>query len=159
MSNSKSFKRIMSVILAVILIFSLSTAALATGDSAAASSSEVTSEASTDPATPTSPYSTIIQIAMFGGIIVIFYFLLIRPQKKKEKEAENMRKGIEVGDRIVTIGGIIGKVCNVKDDSITIETGADKVRLKLVKSAVSSVEKRDVSAEKNDKTESKKLGE
>ena len=64
-----------------------------------------------------------------------------------------MRNNIKPGDKVVTIGGIVGKVCSVKDDTVTIETGADKVRLKFVKNAISSVEKPKV--DKVDKVEKK----
>lgn len=72
-------------------------------------------------------------------MIAVFYFLLIRPQKKREKEAKMMRDSIVVGDELVTIGGVVGKVTKVKDDEITIETGADKNRITFKKWAVNSV--------------------
>lgn len=72
-------------------------------------------------------------------MLAVFYFLLIRPQKKREKEAKNMRDSIVVGDELVTIGGIVGKVTKVKDDEITVETGADKNRITFKKWAVNSV--------------------
>ncbi|MBP3327358.1 MAG: preprotein translocase subunit YajC, partial [Clostridia bacterium] len=65
------------------------------------------------------------------GMVVLMYFLTIRPQKKKQKEEQAMRDNIQVGDEITTIGGIIGRVVTVKEDSIIIETGADKNRLKF----------------------------
>ncbi len=73
------------------------------------------------------------------GILVIFYFFVIRPQKKREKEIQQMREEIKVGDKIVTIGGILGKIIVVKEDLITIETGANKTRLDLTKWSVGSV--------------------
>ncbi len=75
-------------------------------------------------------------VLMYAAILGIFYFLLIRPQRKKEKETQEMRKSLVVGDEILTIGGIYGKVINIKDDTITIEIGADKVKLKIAKWAI-----------------------
>ena len=59
-------------------------------------------------------------------MIVIFYFLLIRPQKKRDKEVQKMRENIEIADEIVTIGGIIGRVVSIKDDTVVIETASDQ---------------------------------
>lgn len=69
---------------------------------------------------------------------LIMYFIMIRPEKKKQKKIEAMRNALTVGDEIVTIGGIMGVVVNVTEDNITIETGEDKVRVKFKKWAVSS---------------------
>lgn len=73
------------------------------------------------------------------GLLVVFYFFAIRPQKKREKEIQAMREGIKVGDEIITIGGILGKVVTVKDDQIIIEVGATKTRLELTRWSVGSV--------------------
>ena len=73
------------------------------------------------------------------ALIVIFYFLLIRPQKKKEKAVTAMRNALKVGDEIVTIGGICGKVMKVKEDTVTISVGADKTKFEIMKWAVSKV--------------------
>ena len=64
-------------------------------------------------------------IIMLVGMIAVFYFLLIRPENKRKKEAEQMRSSVKNGDEITTIGGIVGKVVNVKEDKFVIETGAD----------------------------------
>ena len=64
--------------------------------------------------------------------------MLIRPENKKKKEAEEMRNAVKTGDRITTIGGIIGTVVNVKDDRIVIETSADRVRMELAKWSIST---------------------
>ena len=76
------------------------------------------------------------------AFIAIMYFMLIRPQKKKEQEVDAMRSSIRTGDEIVSIGGICGKVVKVKEESIIIQVGADKVKFELKKWAVSSVEKK-----------------
>lgn len=70
-------------------------------------------------------------------IIVVFYFLLIRPQRKKDKEDAMMRNNIQVGDEIVTAGGIIGIVFSVKDDTLVVETGGDRSKIRIKKWAVS----------------------
>lgn len=80
-----------------------------------------------------------INVVPYIIIIGVFYFLLIRPQKKKEKQIQTMRSGIKEGDEISTIGGIYGKVINTKDDVITIEVGADKVKLKIARWAIGKV--------------------
>ena len=77
-------------------------------------------------------------IIMMVVMIVVFYFFLIRPENKKKKEANEMRNALKVGDNITTIGGVIGDIVSIKDDSIVIETSADKVRVEFTKWAVSS---------------------
>ena len=72
-------------------------------------------------------------------LIVAMYFLLIRPQKKREREVNNMRANLHVGDEIVTIGGICGKIVKTKDESIVIQVGADKVKMEMMKWSVSKV--------------------
>ena len=67
----------------------------------------------------------------FIVIIALMYFLMIRPQKKKQKEEQEMRNAIRVGDELTTIGGICGRVVNVKDDTLTIETGADRSKMQI----------------------------
>lgn len=72
-------------------------------------------------------------------MVVVFYFLMIRPQKKQEKQIAEMRDSLSVGDEIVTIGGIIGTVLIIKDDKIMIETGNDKTKLTILRSSVKTV--------------------
>ena len=79
--------------------------------------------------------STIIMMAVMLGV---FYFMLIRPENKRKKEAEQMRSAVKKGDQIVTIGGIVGTVVDVKEKNIVIETGADQVRIEFEKWAISS---------------------
>lgn len=76
------------------------------------------------------------QFVMIGLMVVVFYFLLIRPQKKREKEAQQMRSQIEVGDEITTIGGIIGTVVIAKDEYLVIETGSDRSKMRLARWAI-----------------------
>jgi len=75
-------------------------------------------------------------VLLYVVILGVFYLLLIRPQKKKEKQIQEMRNSIKEGDEILTIGGIYGKVLNVKDETLTIEVGADKTKLKIAKWAI-----------------------
>ena len=80
----------------------------------------------------------VMTIVMLVAMIAIFYFMLIRPENKRKKEAEKMRSELTVGDVITTIGGEVGTICAVKDNTIVIETGADRVRMEFTKWSVSS---------------------
>ena len=92
--------------------------------------------------------TVIMLVAMFA----IFYFMLIRPENKRKKEAEQMRSAVKTGDRVTTIGGVVGVVVNVKDDKFVLETGADQVRIEFAKWALSSNE----TAAENAQAEAKK---
>ena len=81
--------------------------------------------------------STVIMMVL---MVAIFYFMLIRPENKRKKEAEQMRASLKKGDKIVTIGGIMGTVVDVKENSIVVETSADQVRIELAKWALSTNE-------------------
>lgn len=72
------------------------------------------------------------------AIFAIMYFMMIRPENKKKKEAEQMRNSVKVGDRITTIGGIMGVIVDVKPEKIVIETSADRVRVEFAKWAIST---------------------
>jgi preprotein translocase subunit YajC len=80
----------------------------------------------------------ITMLVTFGLIIVVFYFLVIRPQNRKQKEAKRMLENIRRGDRVLTIGGLQGFVDSVKEDSVILKVD-DNVKLKFSKSAVSQV--------------------
>ena len=84
-------------------------------------------------------------------LIVVMYFLMIRPQKKKDKQIQDMRKALTVGDEIITIGGICGKIVKTKEDSFIIQVGADKVKFEMMRWAGSSLTK--PSARREEKTE------
>ena len=73
-------------------------------------------------------------------MIGVFYFMIIRPENKRKKEAEQLRSNIKNGDKITTIGGIVGKVVDVKEEKFVIETGADQVRIEFAKWALSTNE-------------------
>lgn len=71
----------------------------------------------------------IVNLVIPLGFLVVFYFLLIRPQQKRDKAIKSMRASLKPGDEVVTIGGIVGKITKVTDDTVTIEVGADKTRI------------------------------
>ena len=103
--------------------------------------------------------STVIMLVL---MLAVFYFMLIRPENKRKKEAEEMRSAVKTGDRITTIGGIVGKIVMVNPNTIVIETSDDRVRMELTKWAVSQVgvqtgeqpeaEKKEKKAEKKEET-------
>ena len=94
-------------------------------------------------------------LIMMVLMIAIFYFMLIRPENKRKKEAEQTRNSIKVGDQVTTIGGIVGTVVNVKDEKFVMETSADQVRIEFTKWAIST---NDTAAEAA-KEEAKKAAE
>ena len=81
--------------------------------------------------------STVFMLVLMFAML---YFFMIRPENKRKKEAQNMRDSLAVGDEITTIGGITGTICAVKENTIVIETGADRVRIELEKWALSTNE-------------------
>ena len=88
-------------------------------------------------------------------MLAVFYFMLIRPENKRKKEAEQMRSSVKNGDKITTIGGIVGTVVNVKENNLVVETGADQVRIEIAKWAMSTNE----TAAENARAEAKKAQE
>lgn len=74
-------------------------------------------------------------------IFVVMYFLLIKPQKKKDAEVRKLRSEVELGDEITTIGGIVGRVVSIKEDNLLIETGSDRNKMRIKRWAIQSVEK------------------
>ena len=84
----------------------------------------------------------LMTIIMLVLMIALFYFFLYRPQKKQEKETKAMRDSLAVGDEVTTIGGIIGKIVSIKDETVLIETGRDKVRIRFLRSAIRNVDVR-----------------
>ena len=81
--------------------------------------------------------STVIMLVVMIGV---FYFLMIRPENKRKKEAEQMRSSVKNGDKVTTIGGVVGVVMDVKDDKFVMETSADQVRIEFCKWALSTNE-------------------
>ena len=82
--------------------------------------------------------STLIMLVL---IFAVFYFLFIRPENKKKKQVEQMRSSLSVGDEITTIGAITGKVVQVTEDTVTFETGEDRVRIQIKKWGISTTAK------------------
>ena len=89
-------------------------------------------------------YSGLVSIGGIILLIVFFYFFMIRPQKKQEREQSAMRNNLTVGDEITTIGGIIGKVVSIKEETCVIESAHDRTKIRILKNAISRV---DVKAE------------
>ena len=81
-------------------------------------------------------------LLLFPLLLVIMYFFMIRPQRKQEKEAAAMRNSLSVGDEVTTIGGIIGRVINVKDDTFVLETTRDRTRIRFERSAVKRIDRK-----------------
>lgn len=81
-----------------------------------------------------SSYSIILMIVLIG----VMYFIMIRPQKKRQKEEQEMRNSLEIGDEIITIGGIVGRVVTIREEDIIIETGADRTKMKIQRWAVNT---------------------
>ena len=78
----------------------------------------------------------LVQMVPLILVFVVMYFIMIRPQKKKEKEVQAMRSGLQVGDEVITVGGIIGRVVSLRDDTVVIETGTDRSKLRILRTAV-----------------------
>ena len=111
----------------------------------------------------TNPMSGGSMIIMLVVMLGVFYFFMIRPENKRKKEAEQIRSSVKNGDKITTIGGIVGTVVDVKEDRIVVETSADQVRIELMKWAISTNEtatERAAAEAKNAKEEkAKKMAE
>ncbi len=89
-------------------------------------------------------WSSLFPILLLVVMFVAMYFLTIRPQKKAEKEANEMRNNLEIGDEVTTIGGIIGRIVSIKEDTCVIETSRDGTKIRILKAAIRNV---DVKAE------------
>ena len=83
-------------------------------------------------------WSSLIMMAL---IIVVFWFFIIRPQRKKDKETAKMRNELQVGDEIITIGGIVGIIVSIKEDTLVIETGSDRSKVRLARWAIQPINK------------------
>ncbi len=127
---SSKAKRILSVVSTVLIM-----AVLFAGCMPAATG---TTGTGTGEATTGSMLMSLLPILL---LFVVFYFFMIRPEKKRKKKTEEMRNSLGVGDDIVTIGGLKGKIVHVTDDSITFETGEDRVRIEVAKWAISRKDK------------------
>jgi len=86
--------------------------------------------------TGTETTSLIPSFLLMGGVILLLYFMMIRPQKKKEKQETIMRKNLMVGDEVVTVGGVVGIVFSIKEDTVVIETGGDRSKIRIKRYAI-----------------------
>lgn len=122
--NLKSTKKIVALISSILVMCLAFAGCVGTG----------TTTGSTETSTTASTLSTIVPIVV---LFAVFYFFMIRPENKKKKKIQEMRSSLGTGDKIVTIGGIQGEIVGVSGDSMTIETGEDRVRIKVAKWAIS----------------------
>lgn len=100
---------------------------------------EATADAATDAAADPSTLSTLMLFAPLAIFLIMGYFMIMRPDAKRRKNEAKMLEELIVGDEVVTKSGIMGRVVNIKDDSVTVETGSDKCRIKMLRSAISTV--------------------
>ncbi|MCI8601766.1 MAG: preprotein translocase subunit YajC [Oscillospiraceae bacterium] len=82
----------------------------------------------------------LIQMLPLVLVLVIMYFMLIRPQRKKEKKVQEMRNSLQVGDEVITRGGVIGRVVSLREDTLVIETGSDRSKIRIKRWAIESCE-------------------
>ena len=82
--------------------------------------------------------ATILNYGVLALFVVLMYFFLFRPQRKKQKQESEMRKNLQVGDEVTTIGGIIGRIVSVKDDTLLIETGSDRAKIRIRTAAIAT---------------------
>ena len=88
----------------------------------------------------TSGFQSFLPILMTVGLFIILYFFMIRPGKKQEKKDAEMRNALQVGDEVTTIGGIIGKVVSIKDETFVLETTKDRTKIRFLRGAIRSVD-------------------
>ena len=100
-------------------------------------------DATTTTATGGEMMGSVASLGLLVLMFVVFYFILIRPQKKKDKELKEQMSKLSVGDKVITIGGLVGFVANIKDDQVTISTSAANTLVTYTKSAIQTVIKRD----------------
>lgn len=99
--------------------------------------------------------SALSSIILMVALVAMIYFMMIRPQKKKEKEDKAMRESLKIGDEVITIGGIVGKVEKITDRSVVISTTAGKNKIELLKTAIASVGKPNAEEQPASKPEKK----
>ena len=87
--------------------------------------------------------SPVYSVVLMVVLILMIYFMMIRPQKKKEKADREMRSSLQVGDEIITVGGVVGKVTKITEKSVVINTGAEKTKIEFLKTAIASVSRGD----------------
>lgn len=100
--------------------------------------------------------STLYPLIMVVLMVAVFYFLILRPQRKRDKEQKEMLSKLSVGDKITTIGGLVGVIAQIKDDEITISTSIANTLVTYTKAAIQTVEKRDSSSSSSSKSTASK---
>ena len=95
-------------------------------------------------------------IGLIIVMIAVFYFMIIRPENKRKKQAEDMRNSIKKGERITTIGGMVGRIVQVNDTTVVFETSEDRVRIEIVKWGIQSTESMELAAAQKGKKSAKK---
>lgn len=88
----------------------------------------------------TSLLSSLMMPIMLVVMIVVFWLFIIRPQKKQDKEINEMRNSLQVGDEVTTIGGIIGEIISIKDETVVIETSGERTKMRILRSAIKTVD-------------------
>ena len=91
--------------------------------------------------------STMSMLLMLGMMFLIMWLFVFRPQKKQQKKDAEMRNSLEIGDEVTTIGGVIGRVISIKEDTFVMETGSDRTKIRFRRAAIQAVEKLDVDAQ------------
>ena len=99
--------------------------------------------------------SLLVSVLIFGVMFLVMYFVAIRPSKKQEQEVKKMRDSLQIGDEITTIGGIIGRIVSIKDETCVIETSRNCTRIRILKSAVKTVDVPVEATKAAEKTETK----
>lgn len=130
-------KKLIAILLILAMAFSLFSCTMATAD-------QTTTDTASDETAEQPWYVRYGSIIFLVLMIVVFYFFMIRPQKKQEKEYNKMLSDLQPGDEITTKGGIIGKVVSIKEETMVIETSRDRTKIRLLRSAVAKI---DVKAE------------
>ena len=98
------------------------------------------------PAAPTPTESMIPMVTMIVLMLLLMYFMIYRPQKKQQKRESEMRNSLEIGDEVTTVGGIVGRVISMKDDTFVLETSSDRTKLRFRRTAIASVQKVELDA-------------
>jgi preprotein translocase subunit YajC len=134
-----SFVMIMAIAMLSLSMVAFATDAAATGAPAASSPAAATNGAQAQQPKGMNPWIMIVIYILF--FVVVGYFLIYRPNKKRKKQEEELKNSIMLGDEVTTIGGIVGKVVNIKDDNITVETSIDKTLMEFKNWAIRDVKK------------------
>ena len=134
-----SFVMIMAIAMLSLSMVAFATDAAATGAPAVSSPAAATNGAQAQQPNGMNPWIMIVIYILF--FVVVGYFLIYRPNKKRKKQEEELKNSIMLGDEVTTIGGIVGKVVNIKDDNITVETSIDKTLMEFKNWAIRDVKK------------------